>query len=158
MSEDGRDQTQQEQEAVALPEGYQEFVTLLSIAVPLRIALLLEQGGATAEDFQRVAGYDDEIGRADALFFASERRGKRGEAASWFNKVAEALAVLSFCSGGVDLFGLRYESLPLLTEWQKRHGQVPPQTEPVPGRTGVEAAREEEGPTPASESEAEKNA
>jgi hypothetical protein len=117
-------------------DSYKELSMLLGLAAPLWITRLLERGGPTTEDFKRVAGYNDELGRADMLLFGSK---KQGEIASFFNKLAEAVGVLSFCPGGIELFDLRFESAPLLAEWQRREGQAKPQVGSAPPEGEVAA-------------------
>lgn len=105
-------------------EIYRQLRDMLATAVPLRILPYLERGGPTPADFKRVAGYSDDLGRADVLLFGG--RHQPGEIASFFNHMAEAMAVLSFCPRGIELFDLRYESLPLLTAEQESAGQEKP--------------------------------
>jgi hypothetical protein len=114
-----------------------ELSMLLSVAVPLWIARLLERGGAKPCDFIRVAGYNDELGRADVLLLSGSKN--KGEVASFFNKLAESMAVLSFCPGGIELFDLRFESALLLAEWQRREEQAKPQTGSAPPEGEVAA-------------------
>jgi hypothetical protein len=45
--------------------------------------------------------------KGDILQFGSK---KKGEAAEIFNRVAEAIAIMSFCPGGVTLFGEHWEA------------------------------------------------
>jgi hypothetical protein len=47
------------------------------------------------------------VWKGDVLQFGSK---KRGEAAKAFNALAEGLAALSFCEGGVTFLGLHFES------------------------------------------------
>lgn len=98
-------------------EEYKVMAMMLSVAVPLYIQRFLNRGGVTKEDFLRVASYNDELGRADNLFFRAKRE---GEIASFFNKVAESMAVLSFVPGGIELFDVSYESLPLQDQTEKK--------------------------------------
>jgi len=80
----------------------------LSAAIPLKIAEYKCRGGPTDDDVRRVRGYADTIAeRADNLLY----RGKKpGEAAALFNQLADGLAVLAFCPGGVRFAGERYEA------------------------------------------------
>jgi len=80
----------------------------LSAAVPLRIAEYKARGGPGDDDFARVRASANTIAeRADNLMY----RGKKpGEAAQLFNTLADALAVLAFCPGGVRFAGARYEA------------------------------------------------
>lgn len=89
---------------------YRALHDTLAVAVPLWILRYQQRGGPGLADFKRVASYNDELGRADVLLFGGKH--KPGEIASFFNHMAEAMAVLSFCPQGIDLFGLSYESAP----------------------------------------------
>jgi len=108
----------------AASETYKLLNGMLAIAVPAWIMRYLARGGPEPADFKRVAGYNDELGRADVLLFGGKH--KEGELAAFFNHLAEAMAVLSFCPRGIELFGLSYESLPLLAAMQERGGQEEP--------------------------------
>lgn len=69
---------------------------------------------------QHVTHFGQELGeRGDVLLFG----GKKGEAAALFNKLAAAVAVMSFCPGGVLVFGTRY---------QNEHGLGPTTAQQVP--------------------------
>jgi hypothetical protein len=87
----------------------QELIRLfLDTSVPLRILALQEQGGPTQEDFKRVQSHDQLLGeRGNFLWMKSK---KKGETAKVANAVADAIAVLSFVSGGITLFGQHWES------------------------------------------------
>jgi len=111
-------------------DTYRELAMLLGVAVPLWITRLLNRDGPRTEDFTRIAGYSDELGSADAVLCGSKQP---GAIASFFNKLAEAMAVLSFCPGGIELFGLHYESAPLLSAWQTRTGASPEYAAPSEG-------------------------
>ncbi len=88
------------------PEGH-PIVDMLDIAVPLRIMLLEDKGGATQEDFDRLKGFAERLGsKGDVLLYG----GKPGEAAELFNEVSQAIAVLSYCPGGIKLFGRHWET------------------------------------------------
>lgn len=81
---------------------------MLALAVPLLIAELAQHGGPTAEDYARVASYGDDLAfHGDDLLYVSR---KQGETAHCFQQVAEAIAVLSFCPGGITVFGLHFEA------------------------------------------------
>ncbi len=105
-------------------DTYRKLRDMLATAVPLWILRYQQRGGPTPADFKRVAGYNDELGRADVLLFGGKHR--PGEIAAFFNHMAEAMAVLSFCPRGIELFDLHYESLPLPAEMQEREGQQKP--------------------------------
>ena len=80
----------------------------LMAAVPLYIIEMKKKGGPDANDFQQATEFNKDLGeRGDVLLFGSK---KKGEAAGLFNRMAKALAVLSFCPGGVTLFGSHWEA------------------------------------------------
>ena len=80
----------------------------LSAAVPLRIMELEERGGPSEEDIATCQGWSDQLGeQGDVLLFGG---GKKGQAAHLFNQLAKSIAILSFCPGGVRLFGEHWES------------------------------------------------
>lgn len=80
----------------------------LSCAVPLRIMEYERSGGPTEVDYERCRGYGDLLGeKGDILQF---RGGKPGETAKVFNALADGLAVMAFCPGGVTFCGTRYHA------------------------------------------------
>ena len=80
----------------------------LSAAVPLHIITLKESGGPTSEQFKELQGISDDLGsNGDKLLYGSK---KKGEAASLFNRTARAIAIMSFVPGGIDIFGMHFES------------------------------------------------
>ena len=81
---------------------------MLSVAVPLHIAQLKEKGGPTAEDYKQAQETSNILGeRGDILLFGG---GKKGECADLFNRTAKSIAILSYASGGVDIFGQHFEA------------------------------------------------
>jgi hypothetical protein len=80
----------------------------LSVAVPLHIIKLKERGGPDEADLKKAREFNKDLSeRGDVLLFGSK---KKGEAASLFNGLARSIAVLSFCPGGVTLFGSHWEA------------------------------------------------
>jgi hypothetical protein len=80
----------------------------LALAVPLIMSEISQRGGPTAEDYARVTSYVDDLTcHGDDLLYANR---KPGETAHRFQQVAEAVAVLSFCPGGITVFGLHFEA------------------------------------------------
>jgi hypothetical protein len=77
---------------------------LLTEAVRLRAATMSEAGGPGTQELQQVDALSQAIG--DAPLFMSKKDHK---AAHQFNALAEVLAILSFCPGGVHAFGLHFE-------------------------------------------------
>jgi hypothetical protein len=69
---------------------------------------LKERGGPSQEDWAKAREFSSVLGeRGDVLLFGG---GKKGESADLFNRTAAAIAVLSFCPGGVSLFGSHFEA------------------------------------------------
>lgn len=82
----------------------------LSAVVPLRIMELQGRGGPGPEDLARARDWNERLmGRGDVLLFGGSK--KQGEVAELFDGLAYAIAVLSFCPGGVGLFGEHWESV-----------------------------------------------
>lgn len=80
---------------------------VMSAAVPLRIAELRAAGGPSEDDISRARSFAHTLAEeGDTLQFG----GRKGRAAELFNSLAHALAVLSFCPGGVTFCGQRYEA------------------------------------------------
>lgn len=81
---------------------------LMRMAVWLRITMMKERGGPTAEDMVKAQQTSDKLGEhGDILLHGG---GKPGECAELFNGTAHAIAVLSFCSGGVTVFGTTFDA------------------------------------------------
>lgn len=77
----------------------------LSVAVPLRIHDILQNGGPSDKDLARIRSYQsDLLERGVDLFFL-----KAGATAERFHQVADAIAVLSFNPGGITVFGQHYD-------------------------------------------------
>lgn len=81
----------------------------LDAAVPLWVYRYKKLGGPCSVDYERVREFSDVLAsRGDVLQFGG---GKKGEVAGLFNQLAEALAVMSFLPGGVEIFGRRWETI-----------------------------------------------
>jgi hypothetical protein len=77
----------------------------ISSFVPLQIAELRDSGGVTQEDISRAQSYLPDFGsRGDALLYRVP--GVTGDLAG---KLVDAIAVLSFCPGGITIFGQHFE-------------------------------------------------
>lgn len=86
------------------------IVEMLEIAVPLYIEKLSEGGGPSKDDYDDLKSITKEIAyKGDILLFGSEKS-KKGSVQDVFNKLAFALAVMSFFPGGVSAFGNHWES------------------------------------------------
>lgn len=91
-----------------LEHGNHPLIEMLPIAVPIEIAKLLQRGGPndTDVDLVRMYGFNSLDG-ADAALFGG---GAKGEAATWFNCLAQSIAVMAFVPGGCTILGVRYEA------------------------------------------------
>lgn len=97
------------------------MLDMLRVAVPLYVARLKEKGGPDKDDMAKAQRWSDTIGeRGDILLCGG---GKNGECAELFNGTAHAAAVLSFCPGGVEAFGMRWESK-VFERRRRCHGEV----------------------------------
>ena len=79
----------------------------LSAAVPLWIEVMKK---LSWEERKKIASECSQIAVAehgDNILF---RGHKEGETAAAFNALARGIAVLSFCPGGVTLFGMHFET------------------------------------------------
>jgi hypothetical protein len=80
----------------------------LSAAVPLWVLNIQGHGGVNNQDIQKSREFSHTLGeKGDVLLFGSK---KKGEEADLFNRLAHSIAVLSFCPGGVTLFGQHWET------------------------------------------------
>jgi hypothetical protein len=88
---------------------YSTLGIALSAAVPLRVWELEQKGGPSDEDLKRAGEFSQVLGeRGDVLLFG----GKKGEAGNLFNRLAESIAVLAFCPGGIRTFGMEFAAGP----------------------------------------------
>ena len=91
-----------------MKQTYECIKLFLDTSVPLRVLALQVKGGPTSEDFKRVSEHSSLLGEhGDALMFKSKKKGFTAQVA---NAVADAIAVLSFVPGGIDLFDRHWES------------------------------------------------
>lgn len=80
----------------------------LSAAVPLRIAEFKGMGGVTERNLWWARTFAQELGAdGDALLYKGE---KQGRSAGMFSGLARAIAILSFCPGGIRFLGEHWES------------------------------------------------
>ncbi len=85
-----------------------KLADMMKLAVPLWIERLKANGGPSDEDLKKASSLSAVLGeRGDILLFGG---GKKGESADMFNKTAEAIAVLAFCPGGVNIFESHFEA------------------------------------------------
>ena len=81
---------------------------MLPFAVHLRIFELTRAGGPNEADYEFAQTFGSRLAeKGDILLYGG---GKKGEPADLFNELARAVAVLSFCPGGLDLLGEHYEA------------------------------------------------
>ena len=82
------------------------LMDLLQVAVPLWVDKFWNQPfeELVAQGQKNVAWLSE---NGDSLMLPGRRE---GDTAKSFNAVAENLAILSFCPGGVDVFGLHFET------------------------------------------------
>lgn len=91
--------------------GDSHLAIALSAAVPLWVAEMRASGGPTDKDREDARGLTDDLAaRGDVLLYGSKRK---GEAAALFNRLAHAVAVLSFSPGGIRLFGEHWDAAEL---------------------------------------------
>lgn len=106
------------------------LATALSAAVPLHILGFCQHGGPTDEDLTRVKSYQKDLcEHGEDLFFRSK---KPSGSAERFNQTAEAIAVLSFCPGGITIFGTHYDGQEMCRRYtanQNNQREVPPTLE-----------------------------
>ena len=90
------------------PAADSPLAIAISMAVPLWIAEYRARGGPTGADLERARGFSRLIGeKGDRLLHRSK---VAGEVAQVFNALAEGIAVLAFCPGGVRFCGQRYQA------------------------------------------------
>jgi len=83
----------------------------LSAAVPLHIFQLIDKNGPDDVDLSGLKEVSNLLcEKGDRLLFGKAKGDKDGVVADIFNKTARAIAVLSFCFGGVKVFGQRYDA------------------------------------------------
>jgi hypothetical protein len=82
------------------------LLDMLALAVPLRILEYEKVGGPTEPDLARTQSFGIVLAeKGDVLLFGGK---KKGEAAELFNRLADAVAVMAFCPGGVKVGSARY--------------------------------------------------
>jgi hypothetical protein len=80
----------------------------LSAAVPLCIAEYLSRGGPQQDDVERARRFAHTLAeKGDILLYRGRKPGQTSEV---FNGLADALAILAFCPGGVKVFGLHFQA------------------------------------------------
>lgn len=92
----------------------------LSCAVPLHIQKIKAEGGITGEDVRWCGRISELIGEhGDILLWKGTKKNnyqdlfpgqKNISTADVFNVMAKAIAIQSFCPGGIKIFGMEFES------------------------------------------------
>jgi hypothetical protein len=89
----------------------QTLVTALSFAVPLCIAEWKRQGGPQQSDYEELRGSGGILKmlleKGDILLYGG---GKKHECEKIFDKTAQAIAIMSFLPGGIEIFGKHWET------------------------------------------------
>ncbi|SRR5579884_2722335 len=81
--------------------------TRLQRDVPPTIRAYKRQGGPSSEDYERIRGYATDIGAfGDVILYPDGK----GSEEPHLEKLVDGVAVLSFCPGGVHLYGLDFEA------------------------------------------------
>lgn len=76
--------------------------------VPPLIRRDIRAGGPRSEDYVRASSYALALGEhGDDILFPNDRKGTNTEV---MDKLVEAVAVLAFCPGGINIFGLDYDA------------------------------------------------
>lgn len=89
------------------PATHSPLADALGASVPFLIHDLVERGGPSSWEWSETKEYADVLAyQGDGLMFG----GKKGEAATLFNRLAKAVAVLAFMPGGISMFGTHYEA------------------------------------------------
>ncbi len=98
---------------------------MLSLAVPWKIIEIIERGGVTNADCERMKTYQEHLtAHGDDLLFRST---KHGGTAEQLDQLADVMAVMSFLPGGISVFGERYAGNAMLANLTyRRYGQTPP--------------------------------
>jgi len=82
----------------------------MQTAVPLWIISIRERG-LSNQDFIEAKEICDRLGvMGDRLIHGRAKGDKEGLVADLFNKTAKAIAVLSFCPGGITIFNTTFKS------------------------------------------------
>lgn len=77
----------------------------LRLTVPLCLADLQAKGGPDEDDWNEMRAFGHELGpRGDQLLYRTKRSGDMAV------KTAHAIAVLSYCPGGITIFGEHWEA------------------------------------------------
>ena len=89
---------------------WETLKTCLIPAVGLRTLEILQRGGPSDLDWERVARTADIIGsQGDALLFRTPASKHSLGTAEVFNRLADAIAVMAFAPGGVRFLGEHFE-------------------------------------------------
>lgn len=84
------------------------LATAMATAVPLWIMRLREAGGPTQADIERCRELSATLSGPGGEGLVVSGEHKKGEVAKAFNAAAEGIAILSFCPGGIRIFGMLF--------------------------------------------------
>lgn len=91
------------------PSTIDTLSTSLLVAVSIRLMNLKERGGPNEEDYKTLPDIAQLLAEhGDELLFKSN---VPGQTAELFNKLAQAIAIMSYSPGGITIFGHKWESL-----------------------------------------------
>jgi hypothetical protein len=82
------------------------LATTLSLAVPLWIAEVRTWSPEKRQARAQICG-QTVASKGDVIQFRSKKKGETAEA---FNRLAEGIALLAFCPGGVKAFGMHFQA------------------------------------------------
>lgn len=89
------------------PRTHHPLPAALGATVPFAIHKLIQQDGPHDWQRENARAYADTLAsQGDVLMYG----GEKGEAAKLFAGLAEAIAVLAFTPGGINVFGTHYEA------------------------------------------------
>ena len=85
-----------------------QLAAFMEIAVPMAICEIQGNGGPTDVDWSEARRFVSDLAEhGDVLLYGA---GRKGQAADLASRLAHAVAVLSFCPGGVTTFGHHFET------------------------------------------------
>lgn len=111
MSENNQQDARELEQALSAMDRTSPIYTQLSVALSAGISLYIlefaEHNGPTGEDQAKAKTYlKDFVERGADLYFRSKRE---GGTADRYDQAAYTIAVLSFCKGGITIFGRHYD-------------------------------------------------
>lgn len=99
---------------------FHHIQTHLATAVPLLIIELISQGGPTDFHYRRVREHGRYIAEhGDAIMFY-----QKGTSSEAMTRLVEGIAVLSFCPGGVHIFGLEFDASKIAAQLRRNQAEA----------------------------------